>query len=235
MKRHNLFLYACLALFTFSCAKDNTEKLSATNKIADDGNGIGGAGGCWDTYFAAVKSHLDDPSDVDFIPGQAELDLTSCLSPYETIGGSGSGLTLYPPATPPVLTLVPVPGVTDNLSYLVFFGLNSASTNADYANAVAVFQHFTNIVRAAFAAGYLQGTDPQAKISACGAYVAATPGLFTSTAEQLQFFAYLHLVFPLDHTFTIDVRPTALRTDLFSFDNFDYSPISLVFTIGSPF
>lgn len=232
MKRHNLILYVFLSLFTFSCAKENTQKLPATNKLADDG-GYVGMGACWHSYFAAIKAHLENPSDDDYIPGQPELDLTTCLSTYLNNDDQPNQGKLYPPATPPDIIKVPVPGLTDNLYYAVFFGFNGSSTETDYDNARAIFQHYTDIVRAAFAAGYLQGTDQQAKISACIAYVVSTPGIFTSQAEQQQFYAYLQLVFPLDHTFTIDVRPNAIQTGLFTFNSFDYSPIGLSFTIGS--
>lgn len=226
MKKEPILTLLCMAMLFLSCSKesnlDKQDKLTV-NPLADgvppDSTGFVGGGLCFYSYFYA----LENPPD-DYIPGDAERSLTSCLEPYETIGGATSNKKLYAPRPPVTLTRDPWDGGTgaddNNSRYRSFFNVYSPyTTDAEFEAANVTFEHLSGIVCNAIAdlmVAYPDANNFQKKATAA-AYVVFHPEAFTSDAEKQQFLDFLDLVFRREQFF-IAIGRGSLRTgvDVFS-------------------
>jgi hypothetical protein len=220
-KNLSLIQLAILGALFFACSKDSNvtrqEKLSVSNALADiDTTGYSGAMACYDTYFNTLKN---PPS--GSIPGDAQIDLNTCLSPYRGSSGTGPNKKLLPPAPKVVLTQFPVPPdagtrIDDNLRYVGFFHLTVLEhpTDADYTTASVTFDRFSSIVCDAIAEN-ITFPDPSNidKMTAGVTYATNHPDRFVSDAEKDEFLRFLSFVFQYPD-FIITIGRSALRTDI---------------------
>lgn len=219
-KSQPLMLFAFLAAVFFACSKDSQEKLSLAGAMADaDTTGFEGPMLCYHDY----SNTLNDPPS-DYIPGQAQIDLNTCLSAYNgSSGNAGNPRKLLPPAPKVILVREPFPPEPgsepdDNLRYIAFFGLSPVhSDEAAFAAASVTFEHYSNIVCDAIAEN-ITFADPSYADKAMAGVIYANnhPEIFTSVADKDQFLAFLSMVFQKP-AFTISIGRRAIRTDINAF------------------